>query len=1174
MMTPIFKFEIKYWISNPTVWIYGGMAFLFGLISMAGNAGLWDTSDGEVLRLANSPYALFQSTAVFTKLILFIVPAILGHALCRDFESRTHHILFSYPINKMEYLAGKFLSAFSVVAGISLLFLIGCYGGICLPGVDENRLADFHGQLYADAWLIWLLPNVFFIAVFSFATALFSRSVSTAFIAVVVLLILRELLIRLTTSAEPAAFSFLLDPLGETATRWYTRSWTIAEQNASDISFTGYLAWNRAFWLLFSGLMLLITFRRFQFSDGLTVSKRSRQQKTNKRPSRTVGWNWPEIKYAHSFFSSLKKSWLISLIEFWAIVKSGAFISILLAGSVLVYVLLSQMNAPYGVRLLPATWVMLAFPVLFFTLLIHFVTFLYAGVLINRYRMYGMMPVVDSTAIPNWSLALSKLLALMMIQATLLLVVMLVGILVQFTQGFYRIELAHYLFDLLFIHGIGFLIWALASLLVHSVISNSWVGLLLLILMYFGVSELPQLGIEAFIFRFNQTPHDNFFLYYSDFSGHGRYLLPFFIYKTYWLAAGLLAFVLGLGFWRRGVPLPLAERLKLLWGRLLGPLFLPALGLLISVLLFGFWIQNEEKEAGIEPVGDKNGHLPSSADDLYKQYSLATQPRVVAVKMEMHLYPQALAFQAAGTYQLVNRSGRAIDSIFISTSPEVLTEFSIHRPSSPAWRDTLFGFYILRLHTSLMPGDTVQFDFQLNSKPNHIFRPNTLMERNGAYITSLICPAIGFRPEWYTASPADTAALTNHYRSFDSDFISFETLLSTSDDQIAIAPGDLVGQWSKNGRRFFRYRSAYPSTNDYAFLSGQYAVTQSQWNQVGIEIYHHPDHGANVQHLIAGLKATLDYCEEHFSPYPHRQIRIVEYSRRVGDFAQSFTTTIPCSEIGFMTDIDEEAEEGINLPFLGAAHELAHQWWGMQAIPADVSGAKMITESMAEYVSLKVLEKAYGKSKAMEYLEKSHNIYWRKSREQTRPEPPLILNTGNDLAHIPYQKGMLALHAMSHYLGETVLNQAMKGYLDAVRFRGAPYTTSLEMVEHIRRATPDSLQYRIADLFETHTFYDNQLANAKVIRRGEGDYEVELEVLCEKYRLAGATPSSQLMNEVLEIGFYSNSAHRMPEELRQIRAKSGNNRLRFRLPFPPDKIAIDPNLLLLDKNRSNNSIRL
>lgn len=1174
MTAPIFKFEIKYWISNPTVWMYGSVAFLFGLISMAGNAGLWDTSDGEALRLANSPYAHFQSTAVFTKLILFIVPAILGHAVCRDFESRTHHILFSYPINKTEYLAGKFLSAFSVVAGISALFLIGCYVGTCLPGVDGNRLADFHGQLYTDAWLIWLLPNVFFIAVFSFATALFSRSVSTAFIAVVVLLILRELLIRLTTSAEPAAFSFLLEPLGETATRWHTRSWTIAEQNVSDISFTGHLAWNRAFWLLFSGLMLLFTFRRFQFSDGLTVGKRSRQRKANARSFGTEGWNWSEIKYAHTFFSNLKKVWLISVIEFRAIVKSGAFISILLAGSVLVYVLLSQMNAPYGVRLLPATWVMLAFPVLFFTLLIHFVTFLYAGVLVNRSRIYGMTPVVDSTAIPNWSLALSKLLALMMIQATLLLVVMLAGILVQITQGFYRIDPPHYLFDLSLIHGSGFLIWALASLLVHSALPNSWIGLLLLILVYFGVSELPQLGIEAFIFRFNQTPEDNFFLYYSDFSGHGRYLPQFFIYKTYWLAVGLLAFVLGLGFWRRGVPLPLAERLKLLWGRLLGPLFLPALGLLISVLLFGFWIQNEEKKAGIAPVGDENGHLPSSSDHLYKQYSMAAQPRVVAVKIEMHLYPQALAFQAAGTYQLVNRSGRAIDSIFISTSPEVLTEFSIHRPSSPAWRDTLFGFYILRLHTPLMPGDTVQFDFQLNSKPNHIFRPNTLMERNGAYITSLICPAIGYRPELYTASSADTSALANHYRSFDSDFISFETVLSTSDDQIAIAPGELVGKWSKNGRRYFRYRSAYPSTNDYAFLSGRYAVTQSQWNQIGIEVYHHPEHRANVPHLIAGLKATLAYCEEHFSPYPHRQIRIVEYSRRVGDFAQSFATTIPCSEIGFMTDIDEQAEEGINLPFLGAAHELAHQWWGMQAIPADVSGAKMITESMAEYVSLKVLEKAYGKSKAMEYLEKSHNTYWRKSREQTRPEPPLILNTGNDLAHIPYQKGMLALHAMSHYIGETALNRAMKGYLEAVRFRGAPYTTSLEMVEHIRRATPDSLQYRIVDLFETQTFYDNHLAKARVSRRGEGDYEVELEVLCEKYRLAGATPSSLLMNEVLEIGFYSNSAHRMPEELKRVRVKSGNNRLRFRLPFPPDKIAIDPHLLLLDKNRSNNSIRL
>lgn len=1167
MTLQIFKYEIYHWLKNPAVWIYSGIAFLFGLMSMAGNAGLWGQSDYELLRVANAPYALFQNTAIFTKVILFIVPAVLGQAVCRDYDSRSHHILFSCPITKNEYLAGKFLSAFSIVIGISTLFLIGSYAGTCLPGLDENRLAPFHWQTYLYNGLIWLFPNVFFISVFSFAVAVLTRSISTGFISVVVMLILRELLLRLTAGTDPVVFAWLLEPLGERATHQVTRMWSIAEQNSLAIAFMGPLFWNRALWGLIAVSILMCTFVRFEFSGNLARVRRRGRQFLSASQSEPKEINWRDVQFAYSFLSNLRKAWLISFIEFRMILRSGAFISILLVGLVLVYVLLSQMNAPYGVRLLPATWVMLAFPVLFFTLLIHFVTFLYAGVLINRSRAHGMMPVVDSTAIPNWALSLSQLLALVMIQFALLLVIMSAGIVVQISQGYYRIEPLHYLFDLFAIHGSGFLIWALVSLLIHSILPNSWLGLLLLILMYFGISELPQLGIRDFVFRFNQTPYDNFYLYYSDFSGHGQFLRPFFIYKLYWLMLGLLAYVLCLGFWQRGVRLTLTERLKTAISRFRKPLLLPAVSLIVAALCFGFWIHQEEMKAGSPHKQEEQ--------DACKHYILAPQPRVTQVKMEMNLFPDEHAFQAVGWYQLVNRSGLAIDSLIITVSPDVRTEFSFNCPFSMIRSDTLAGLFVLRLHTPMLPGDSIRLEFQLANKPNHILRPNHLIEPNGAYLTSLICPAIGYRPDSYSASPADTSALVNHYRSFDSDFIHFETILSTSADQIALTPGELVEKWSHNGRNYFHYRSEWPATNDFAYLSGRYVLTQDQWNEVGIEIYHHPKHRANPPHLIAGLKATLAYCNEHFGPYPHCQIRIAEYSRRAGDFAQSFATIIPYSELGFMTDIDEQAEEGINLPFLGAAHELAHQWWGMQAIPADANGAKMITESMAEYVSLKVLEKTYGKIKALEYLEKSHDIYWRKSIAHARPESPLIENTGNDQEHISYQKGLLALHAMSHYIGEAVLNQAMKGYLQEVRFRPAPYTTSLEMMEHLRRATPDSLHYRIVDLFETEIFYDHQLEGVKPLIIKDKEYEFEVEIICEKYRKNEMKQEEQAIDgEWMEIGFYSKAAGRIPDELRKIKVKSGKNNLRFRLPFQPHKITLDPYLLLLDKNRNDNSIRL
>jgi ABC-2 type transport system permease protein len=293
---------------------------------------------------------------------------------------------------------------------------------------------------------------------------------------------------------------------------------------------------------------------------------------------------------------------------------------------------------------------------------------------------------------------------------------------------------------------------------------------------------------------------------------------------------------------------------------------------------------------------------------------------------------------------------------------EVNTEYRFDRATSFVSRDTIAHFDILKLHEGLQPGDSLQLRFEVENIPNTVVRKNSGVEENGTFITSLIYPSLGYRPSYSNAPPTDSPALRNHHRSFDSDYITFETTISTAADQIAIAPGYLQAEWTENGRRYFQYKSAGKVTNDYAFLSGRYQITHESWNGIDLEIYYHKGHEYNVDHLRRGLKAALAYNEKYFSPYQHQQARIIEYSRTLGNFAQSFANTIPYSEVNFMLDIDDAEAGGLNLPFLGAAHELSHQWWGHQVLPADVLGAKMITESMAEYVSLKALEHEYGQT--------------------------------------------------------------------------------------------------------------------------------------------------------------------------------------------------------------------
>jgi len=133
---------------------------------------------------------------------------------------------------------------------------------------------------------------------------------------------------------------------------------------------------------------------------------------------------------------------------------------------------------------------------------------------------------------------------------------------------------------------------------------------------------------------------------------------------------------------------------------------------------------------------------------------------------------------------------------------------------------------------------------------------------------------------------------------------------------------------------------------------------------------------------------------------------------------------------------------GVDYPFAITVHELAHQWWAHQVIGADVLGATMLSESMSEYVSLKVLEHTYGKDKMRKFLKKSLDGYLTKRTFERKRENALMYNDGQGYIH--YQKGSLVLYALSDYIGEKKLNNTLKEYVEKVKFQEPPYTTSMK----------------------------------------------------------------------------------------------------------------------------------
>src|SRR5262249_25808027 len=125
----------------------------------------------------------------------------------------------------------------------------------------------------------------------------------------------------------------------------------------------------------------------------------------------------------------------------------------------------------------------------------------------------------------------------------------------------------------------------------------------------------------------------------------------------------------------------------------------------------------------------------------------------------------------------------------------------------------------------------------------------------------------------------DPKGIETNYVAGDGDWISFEATVGTSADQIALAPGYLQKDWVEGGRRQFHYAMDAKILNFYSFLSARYAVERDRWNDVAIEVYHHPGHAYDTDRMIRGVNASLKLFTKGLVPDQHHQARRVEFPR-------------------------------------------------------------------------------------------------------------------------------------------------------------------------------------------------------------------------------------------------------------------------------------------------------
>ncbi|HKO14901.1 MAG TPA: M1 family aminopeptidase [Gemmatimonadaceae bacterium] len=1201
----LLRWELRQYLTRVSTWIYFGILAAIACLMLLVTAGAFSSAavvlgaGGKVL--ANSPYSLTSLMPVIALLGLSIVAAVAGSALYRDYEARMDPLVYTTPVSKLAFLGGRFAGTLIVNAVILLGVAAGALLATQMPGVPPDKLAPFDAWAYLQPYLTLILPNLFFTAAIFFALPALTRQMLPNYAGGVLLLIGYLVAGQYLQDLADKRLAALIDPFGLRAVAITTQYWSIAEKNARFVPFSGVFAENRAIWTAVGAAIFALALWKFRFAH---ASSAARFRTSPAAPAAPVAAPLHLVALPHATRSFGRRARLaqygaVTARSFWRIVRNRYFYAIVGGGVLYLAVAAQQVGKLYGTTTWPVTYEMEEILDGSFGIFMLVVIAFYAGELVWAERDAKIDQMTDAAPTPDAVSYLGKLTALVAVIALLLCVIMLMGVGAQALKGYYLFEIPLYLQALFGMRFVDLILLAVLATTVHVLVNHKYVGHLLVFVAFLGNELLPQFGLEQNLYRFASDGGSR----YSDMNGWGPFVRPFVYWKLYWLAFAVLLGVLTAVFWIRGSETHLHWR-TLLARRRFGrrARIVTAAAAAAFLGLGGFLFYNTNVLNAYVTRRDAR-HRRAELERRYKRYENAPQPRITAVQVQVDLRPRAQAMRVRGRYVLRNETGVAIDTLQLRIPREVeIRALALDRPSRLVLADSLHAFYMHRLRSPLAPGDSVVLRFDLarvtRGFANRV--DNTEVVANGTFVeNAAFMPGIGYTaraeltddddrrkeglaPRPRMRPPTDPRTRDHNYVTGDADWLRYDAVVSTDTDQTALTSGTLVKEWVQDGRRYFHYTMDAPILDLWAFQSARYAVRRDRWpapdgRTIGIAVYYHPAHAYNVARMIDAVKKSLAYYTANFGPYQHRQLDIVEFPRYAA-FAQSLPNTIPFSEaIGFIARVESPTD--VDFPFYVTAHEVAHQWWAHQVIGADAQGSTMLSETLAQYSALMVMKHEFGAENMRRFLEYELDHYLIGRSTERKREMPLEL--AEDQPYIHYNKGSLATYALQDYIGESRMNRALRGFLEATQFRGPPYPTSLQLVDSLRAATPDSLRYLITDLFETITLYELRADSARGTPVPGNRYRVELYVTAKKLRADSLGKETEVpMSDWIDVGVYtrpvpgevSPDRDGVPVYLEKHRIHQGAQIISITVAARPSRAGIDPLHELIDRKTTDNTI--
>lgn len=1206
MLSHVARFELRYQATSAIFWItsliFFGMTFWF-VASDALRVG-WG---GYVVR--NSPYTVAYNTVIMSVFAIFIVTAFVSNVLLRDDETRFSPILQATSLTKFDYFFGRFLGALGTSCLVFLSVPLGALAAAAMPWIDPATVGAFRADTYLYAYFVLGVPTLFILGASLFALATVTRSMLATYVAAIVLLMIYFLTHRYLNQPEVQQIGALLDPYGLSAFKAMTQYWTPAERNLQLAPITGLMLANRILWLIVAVVLLAVTWRAFSRGGLAEVKHEKKSLPTDasrqpapaapalkvspQPPTRSGGWAPLGTLIRFDVLSVLRNPVFLVLL---GIALSNNVLILWFAGDDLINITL------------PVTRILINALSDELALVPLVIATFYAGELVWRDRERRMHDIVGATPTGDWVFVLPKIIAIAIVLMLMVLISAAAAMAVQAIKGYFHFEFDKYLGWYLLPWLITMAQYAVLAVFIQMLVPNKYSGLLVVLLVIAAKIALPKLGWEDHLYLYASTPP----VPLSDMNGQGDFAWHAMWYRAYWSGIAAVLLVLTYALWRRGGAAPLVQRLKLLPSRLKGGAGLALLASTIIVLGMGGTIVYNTRVLNEWRTQADSAAWSAEYERQLFPFKALPLPRITDVKLDIDLHTEAPRVITRGSYVIENKTAAPLSDVPVFwarrlESTAVLGADSVAelRLRSMEVQGARMSREIADLHfrvytfdTPLAPGQRAEIRFETVREQDGFRNSNNenRVVENGTFLNNWeITPALGVHnlyalkdrtarrrhglsDELRPARLEDEGARGSHYFRPDSDWVNAEISVSLAKDLTVVAPGDRGKTTIEGDRQTVHFKTTAPIHNFFTVLAARYQVQADAWNKVALEVYHHPEHAYNVKRMLSAMKASLDYYTQSFSPYQFNHLRIAEFPA-YRNLAQAFPGTIAFSEAAGFVVAQPTAERPYDGVTRVTAHETAHQWWAHQLIGADMQGQTVLSETLAEYSALMVMERMHGLQDIHWFLRASLDSYLRARGSDTTGEVPL--ERVEEQGHIRYTKGGMVMYLLKDLMGEEAVNRALQSLLQDYAFKGPPYPTSRDLIQRLRaEATPEQ-QPLITDLFERITTYDFKVIQASKSRRADGKWDVSIELDARKFHADGKGAQAEAsLQAMVDIGVFaadpakaqfnaSKVLHLQHQSLR-----TGRQTLTVVVDKEPQFVGADPYSKYIDVSPSDNVIAL